>query len=292
MKPFYGAIMGDIAGSIYEFDNIKTKDFPLFDERCFYTDDSVMTLTIADALADEVVAGCFDTNSDDDWRRVFTEHMQRIGRRYPYCGYGSSFNGWLWEENPRPYNSCGNGSAMRVSAVAYFARSLEECERLARLTADISHDHPDGVAGALATAGAVYMALHGGTKAEIKAYVDKYYGEEVKRYTQEKGLPAFTLDEIRPLYSFDHYAGLCKGTVPFALEAFLESEDFEDCIRNTVSIGGDTDTLGAISGAIAEAYYGTPYAFIPAVLEELPPDLRPILDKLDDLDWPLHAKDE
>ena len=167
MKPFYGAIMGDIAGSIYEFDNIKTKDFPLFDERCFYTDDSVLTLAIADALADEAIAGRFDANTDEDWRRVFTEYMRRIGRNYPYSGYGSSFNGWLWSDDPQPYNSCGNGSAMRVSAVAHFARSMEECERLARLTAEVSHDHPDGVAGALATAGAVYLALHNGTKEDV-----------------------------------------------------------------------------------------------------------------------------
>ena len=123
-------------------------------------------------------------------------------------------------------------------------------------------------------------------KEEIKAYVDRFYADEVKSYMEKNGLSAFTLDEIRPLYSFDHYAGLCKGTVPFALEAFLESVDFEDCIRNTVSIGGDTDTLGAITGAIAEAYYGTPYTFIPAALEKLTRDLRAILEKLDDLDWP------
>jgi ADP-ribosylglycohydrolase len=288
----YGAIMGDTVGSVYEWHNIKTKDFPLFGSRCHFTDDSVLTVAVADALANEVEAGRFDTNTDEEWREVFGRYLHRYGNVFHGRGYGGGFRRWLHSDDPKPYNSCGNGSAMRVSAVAYFARSLEECERLARLTADVSHDHPDGVAGALATAGAVYLALHGGTKEEIKAYVDKYYGEEVKRYTQENGLSAFTLDEIRPLYSFDHYAGLCKGTVPFALEAFLESRDFEDCIRNTVSIGGDTDTLGAISGAIAEAYYGTPYAFIPAALEKLPPDLRAILDRLDDLDWPLNAKDK
>ncbi len=290
MKPFYGAIMGDIAGSIYEFDNIKTKAFPLFDERCFYTDVSVMTLAIADALADEVVAGRFDTNSDDDWRRVFTEHMQRIGRRYPYCGYGSSFNGWLWEEDPRPYNSCGNGSAMRVSAVAYFARSLEECERLARLSAEPTHNHPDGVAGAQATAGAVWLALHGGTKEAIKAYVDRFYGEEARAYAKRNGLSAFTLDEIRPLYTFDKYASICRGTVPFAVQAFLESESFEDCIRNTVSIGGDTDTLGAISGAIAEAYYGFPQEFVERIRGYLTEDILFTLDQIAGLDWPEGGK--
>ncbi len=286
VKAIYGAIIGDIVGSIYEFDNIKTKDFPFLTSRCFYTDDSVATLALADAMADAALDGSFDAKTDEDWRRAFTDSLRRFGRRHPYAGWGGHFNDWLWEDDYAPYNSCGNGSAMRVSAAAWFARSMEACERLARLTAEVSHDHPDGVAGAQATAGAVYLALHGGTKEDIAAYVDRYYGAERERYVKAHGLAAFTLDEIRPGYRFDHYAGLCKGTVPFAVQAFLESTDFEDCIRCTVSIGGDTDTLAAISGAIAEAYYGRPVAFIPAALDKLTPDLRAVLDKLDALAWP------
>ena len=286
VKAIYGAILGDIVGSVYEFDNIKTTDFPFLPRECYFTDDTVATLALADAMADAVSDGSFETKTDEEWRRVFTDRLRAFGRKYPYAGWGGHFAAWLRRKDYKPYNSCGNGSAMRVSACAYFARSLEECERLARLTAEVSHDHPDGVAGALATAGATYLALHGGTKEEIAAYVDRYYGAEKEKYVREQGLKAFTLDEIRPGYSFDHYAGLCCGTVPFAEEAFLESADFEDCIRLTVSIGGDTDTLGAISGAIAEAYYGRPEKFVEAARKKLTPDLLAVLDRLDALDWP------
>ena len=286
VQAIYGAIIGDIVGSVYEFHNIKTKDFPFFRQDCFFTDDTVATLALADVMADAVRDGSFDARTDEDWRRAFTDSLRAFGRRHPYAGWGGRFRRWLYRDGYEAYGSCGNGSAMRVSACAYFARSLAECERLARLTAEVSHDHPDGVAGAQATAGAVYLALHDGTKDEIAAYVDRYYGAEKEKYTQRHGLAAFTLDEIRPGYTFDRYAGLCKGTVPFAVEAFLESADFEDCIRNTVSIGGDTDSLGAVSGAIAEAYYGTPHPFLPAVREKLTPDLLAVLDKLDSLDWP------
>lgn len=286
VQAIYGAILGDIVGSIYEFDNIKTKDYPFLQKRCFFTDDTVATLALADVLADAVQDGSFDSKTDADWRRAFTDNLRSFGRKHPYAGWGSHFNDWLWKDDYGGYKSCGNGSAMRVSAAAWFARSIEECERLARLTAEVSHDHPDGVAGAQATAGAVYLALHDGTKEQIAAYVDRFYGAEKKEYVKKHGLAAFTLDEVRPGYRFDHYAGLCKGTVPFAVEAFLESTDFEDCIRCTVSIGGDTDSLGAVSGAIAEAYYGTPHAFVPAALDKLTPDLRAVLEKLDSLDWP------
>ena len=285
MKIMYGAIMGDIVGSVYEFDNIKTKDFPLFGQDCSFTDDTVLTVAVADALACEVELGRFDTNSDEDWRRVFGSYLHRYGRCFPGRGYGGGFRRWLRSNDPRPYNSCGNGSAMRVSAVGHFARSLEECERLARLSAEPTHDHPDGVAGAQATAGAVWLALHGGTKEKIAAYVDRYYGEEVKDYVRQNSLSAFTLDEIRPIYSFDKYASLCRGTVPFAVQAFLESESFEDCIRNTVSIGGDTDTLGAISGAVAEAFYGIPDEYVETVRGYLSDDILFTLDQIAGLDW-------
>ena len=298
MKVMYGAIMGDVVGSIYEFHNIKSKAFPLFRKECFFTDDTVLTLAIADALADEVLAGRFDSNTDEDWRRVFTEYMREIGQEYPFCGYGKRFITWLFSSRPKPYHSCGNGSAMRVSPVAYFARSLEECERLARLTAEPTHDHPDGIAGAQATAGAVYLALHGASKDEIKAYVDRYYADEVQRFVEEKGISEFTLATIRPRYRFDKYASVNRGTVPFAVQAFLESTPgknpqdpvsagLADTIRNTVSIGGDTDTLGAISGAIAEAYYGLGHKYAEGLRGFLDAELRAILDKLERLDWPV-----
>ena len=273
VKEFYGAIVGDIVGSIYEFANIKTKDFPMFQRQSFATDDSIMTLAILQALVDMVRCNKFDSATDDEWRELFKQSMQDVGRPYPLCGYGNRFRKWMYSDDPQPYNSCGNGSAMRVSPVAWFARSLEECERLACLTAEPSHNHPDGIAGAQATAGAVYLALHGATKDEIKSYVEKYYKI------------SFTLDEIRPNYVFDHFAATCAGTVPYAVEAFLESTDFEDCIRNTISIGGDSDTLAAISGAIAEAFYGVPTKYRGAVVGRLEPSLRSILTQLPVVDW-------
>jgi ADP-ribosylglycohydrolase len=279
----YGAIMGDIVGSIYEFHNIKKKEFPLFKESCFFTDDTVLTIAVADALANAVIDGSFDTNTDDDWRRIFRGYFLHYGKKYPYSGYGNRFLNWLMEDGPGPYGSAGNGSAMRVSPVAYFARSLEECERLARLTAEPTHDDPDGVAGAVATAGAIYLALHDASMRDILVYVGKFYGEEMKEYVTKNGLSSFTLNEIRPIYRFDKYASINRGTVPFALQAFLESKDFVDCIRNTVSIGGDTDTLCAISGAIAEAYYGFDHTYTSVVRNYLPTSIKAVLNKLDDI---------
>ena len=239
-----GAIIGDIVGSVYEFDNIKTKDFPLWDEKIgFFTDDSVMTIAVMDGLLHRNAA-----KNDADLMQFFEAYMRAWGQAYPGRGYGGHFAQWLYDEEMKPYYSCGNGSAMRVSPVAMAAKSLEEAEHLALLTALPTHNHPDGIAGAQATAGATYLALHGASKEEIKAYVERYYPLD------------FTLDEIRPSYHFGHREGLNKGTVPYAVEAFLESDSFEDCIRNIVSIGGDTDTLGAIGGAIAEGYYGVPEA--------------------------------
>ena len=195
-----------------------------------------------------------------------------LSGQYAGCGYGGRFFEWMYSDDPKPYHSYGNGSAMRVSPVAWFARSLEECERLARLTAEPTHDHPDGIAGAQATAGAVYLARHGADKAAIKAYVEKYYKID------------FTLDEIRDTYTFNE---ICAGTVPYAVEAFLESDSFEDCIRNTISIGGDSDTLAAVSGAIAEAYYGTPKLYYGTVINRLnrwSPGLCAILNRLEGIE--------
>lgn len=236
-----GTIIGDIVGSVYEFDNIKTKDFDLFPDDAFFTDDTVMTVAIMDTL------NHYGPDSPDAvLAREFMSRMRDFGRHFPNRGYGGSFEDWLNSRRPRPYYSCGNGSAMRVSPVALAARSLEDCERLARITAELTHNHPDGICGAQATAGAVYLAFQGAAKSEIRNYVRRFYDWD------------FTIDEIRPEYVFDHFAALCKGTVPYAVQCFLEADSFEDCIRNVISIGGDSDTLAAVAGPIAEGFFGIP----------------------------------
>lgn len=232
-----GAILGDIIGSPYEFDNIKTKDFPLFNRLSIFTDDTVLTIAVGKALVKWNRNG-----SIEKFKQILIDIMHQYGEEYPDCGFGGRFEDWVLSKSRKPYNSCGNGSAMRVSAVAWFATSLEETEELAKASAEVTHSHPDGIAGSCATAAAIYLAKTGKTKQEIKDYIEnKYYK-----------IP-FTLDEIRPTYEFEP---TCAGTVPQAIEAFYESSDFEDAIRNGVSVGGDSDTLCAITGAIAEAYYG------------------------------------
>lgn len=234
-----GAIIGDIVGSRFEFDNCRTKDFELFHKSCEFTDDTVMTLAIAKTLLK------FETITDiEDFKKRLVEVMHEVGLRYPYCGYGGRFIKWMFNNDTEPYNSYGNGSAMRVSPVAWFAKSLEECELLAAATAEITHNHPEGVKGAVSVAGAIYLAKTGHSMDEIKEYACKFYNFD------------FTLDEIRETYRFNE---TCQGTVPQAFEAFFESKDFEDAIRNAISIGGDSDTIAAITGSIADAYYGVDY---------------------------------
>lgn len=232
-----GAIIGDIVGSRFEWHNLKSKDFELFTSACHPTDDSVMTLAVANAFLN-----CASNYSDLPGRTV--ECMAALGKHYPRAGYGSSFRTWINSEDHRPYNSFGNGSAMRVSPCAYAAVTLDEALQFAEITAAVTHNHPDGVCGAKAVAGAIFLALHGSGKEQIKAFVE------------ENCYPLnFTLDEIRPAYTFDVS---CKGSVPQAIAAFLESSGFEDAVRCAVSIGGDSDTIAAITGSIAEAYYGVP----------------------------------
>ena len=231
-----GAIIGDIVGSRFEFDNHKSKEFELFSPECDFTDDSVMTLAVAKALAD------YDEITDyDEFKNHLVKVMHKVGGRYMGCGYGGRFYMWLKYACIEPYNSYGNGSAMRVSPVAWFASSLEECEKLAQATAEVTHNHPEGIKGAVSVAGAIYLARTGHTMDEIKEYVSKFYTID------------FTLDEIRPTYKFNE---TCQDTVPQAMQAFFESTSFEDAIRNGISIGGDSDTIAAITGSIAEAYYG------------------------------------
>ena len=235
-----GAIIGDIAGSVYEFDNYRGKDFVMFDDydggRCFATDDSIMTLAVAKAL--------LDAGEDGEGLAELTAYnMRKVGRPYPHCGYGGRFYDWMYDDSMGPYNSFGNGSAMRVSPVAYFARSLTQAEEFAEQTAAVTHNHPEGIKGAKVTAGLVYLALNGLNKNALRAYAEESYDLN------------FTLDEIRPTYRFNE---TCMETVPQAIVAFLESKDFEDAIRNAISIGGDSDTLAAITGGIAGAFYGVP----------------------------------
>lgn len=258
----YGAIIGDIVGSKYEFNNIKTKEFPLFSPGCDFTDDTIMTVAVAKAIL---------LRRDDLFRKKETgkpfqdtliQVMQDFGRRYPNPtgAYGGRFLNWLRQDDPKPYGSYGNGSAMRVSPCGLIAVTMEEALTLARASAVVSHDHPEGIKGAEAVAAAVFLAKSGKTKAEIGQYISEHY------YDLD-----FTLDSIRETYHFDVS---CQGSVPQAIVAFLESEDFEDAIRNVISIGGDCDTTGAITGSIAWIYYAGGYRSW--VQDEIPPSMRTI----------------
>ncbi len=240
-----GAIAGDIAGSPYEFDmyNIKTKEFEFMADvenhpKCRYTDDSVLTLAIAKALMESK-----KSNYDNLAERT-THWMRQLGNKYATKEYGGNFKEWLKNENMGPYNSCGNGAAMRVSAVGRVANSLEEVKKLSRIVTEVTHNHKEGIKGAEATAVAIYLARTGWQIPEIKYYINESY------YKMD-----FTLDEIRESY---RHVEICQKTVPQALEAFFESKNYEDAIRNAVSIGGDSDTIAAITGGIAEAYWNVP----------------------------------
>ena len=235
----YGAILGDIIGSPYEFDRgAKIKAFPLFIEKSRFTDDTVMTIAVADAL---LYAGKDAT--EDKICAAVTSSMQRWGRKYPKAGYGGKFREWLKENEPTPYGSFGNGSAMRVAAVGWLYDSIERTREIARWTADVTHNHAEGIKGAESVASAIYLARTGESKAAIKKYIEGEFGYNLSR----------NLKEIRPAYHMDV---TCQGSVPEAIIAFLESTDFEDTVRKAVSIGGDADTIACIAGSIAEAYYG------------------------------------
>ena len=248
----FGAILGDIIGSPYEFDmGDKTKNFPLFSKHSHFTDDSVMTIAVADALMESM------GQSNDEIKDTLTYSMQRWGRKYPNAGYGGMFYYWLKEKDPKPYNSFGNGSAMRVSSVGWLYDTLEETRHMARLTAEVSHNHPEGIKGAEATASAIFLARTGKSKDEIHDYIVKEFGYDLSR----------TCDEIRPTY---HHVETCQQTVPEAITAFLDGLDFEDVIRTAVSLGGDCDTLTCIAGGIAEAYYGIPDELRTECIDRLP----------------------
>ena len=260
----YGAILGDIIGCPYEFDRgEKTKDFPLFSKGCEFTDDSILTLAVAEALMDVPAEA-----SDYDVRVSVIKRMRFHGKHYPGAGWGLRFARWLRSSHPEPYFSCGNGSAMRVSAAGWLFDDLDTVRRMARLSADVTHDHPEGIKGAEAIACAIYLARTGSTKEEIKDFIETIFDYELSR----------TCDEIRPGY---HHVETCQETVPEAITAFLEGESFEDVIRTAVSLGGDCDTLTCIAGSMAEAFYGVPEDLKQKARAYLTPDLLEILNRFD-----------
>ena len=261
----YGAILGDIIGSPYEFDmGDKTKDFPLFSKRSEFTDDSVMTIAVAEAFLDVLEANA--KPSDDVIKELLVCKMKKYGKLYPNAGYGGRFSWWLRTDNSEPYNSFGNGSAMRVSSVAWLFNSIETVRHAARLSAEVTHNHLEGIKGAEATASAIYLARTGHSKDEIRQYIENEFDYVLNR----------TCDEIRPDY---HHVESCMETVPEAITAFLEGESFEDVIRIAVSLGGDCDTLTAIAGSIAEGFYGVPEELKTECMSRLPDDLKVIVQR-------------
>lgn len=259
-----GAILGDMIGAPYEFDRSpKVKEFPLFSRGTKFTDDSVMTVAVADALIN-VNDGADDTGI----KKALVDSMQKWGHRYPNAGYGGMFYRWLRTSDPKPYGSYGNGSAMRVSAAGWLYDTLEETRRIARLSAEVTHNHPEGVKGAEAIASAIFMARMGRSKDEIKAFIVREYGYDLTR----------TCDEIRPGY---HHVETCQQTVPEALTAFLEGEAFEDVVRTAVSLGGDCDTLTCIACSVAEAFYGVPEFMRIECLRRLPEDMAGVIEEFE-----------
>ena len=255
----YGTIFGDIAGSTYEFRACKNYKFTTVPEKSHFTDDTTMTLAVASWLM-----------KDPDDLEVLVKEMQFFGNRYPKAGYGGMFRKWLIAEYPKPYNSFGNGSAMRVSPCAWVAKSLDEALFLAEKSAIVTHNHPEGVKGAQAVAAAIWMARNGSTKEEIKAYIESTFEYNLSR----------TIKEIKESgYDFD---STCQGSVPESIIAFLEGNDYEEVIRLAIYLGGDADTQAAIAGSIAEAFYDMPVRFIGDVEKRLDKYLLSVLNKFNE----------
>ena len=257
-----GAIAGDIIGAPYEFNNIKTTVFDIFNKKTSFTDDTVMLLANAKWLIDSL------QNPDKYSMDKLEEFMVEFGQKYPNRGYGGMFRRWLFQDKSIkriPYNSYGNGSAMRVIPVGWAFETLEETMQVAKISAEITHNHIEGIKGAQATAAAIFLARNGKSKEEIKSFIEQTFDYNLNR----------TCDEIRPHYTFNE---TCQRTVPEAIIAFLESSGFENAIRLAVSLGGDSDTLACITGGIAEAFYGIPEPFISFVIYFLTEDLKTVLD--------------
>ena len=254
-KTIIGAIAGDVIGSVYEWHNVKVTDFNLFNSNCDFTDDSVLTIAIADCILHH---------------KDFAKTTWEYGRKFRGRGYGGSFREWLKSENPKPYGSYGNGSAMRVSAVGFAFDDSAKVMEVAKQTAEFTHNHPEGVKGAQATAIAILMARQGKSKQDIKKYISETFNYNLD----------FTLDCIRATYKFDE---TCQGSVPQAIVSFLESTDFESAIRLAISIGGDSDTIACITGGIASAFYKEiPTEILDFVNSKLPTEFIEILNKFDE----------
>ena len=250
----FGAIIGDVIGSIYERNNIKTTDFPLFDERSRFTDDTVLTIAVADSILNNI---------------EFGKSLKRWASKYPNAGYGYRFKNWFQSDYTKPYNSWGNGSAMRVSPVGFAFKTMDDVLKAAKKSAEVTHNHPEGIKGAQATAAAIYMARSSASKEEIKQYIEETFNYNLSR----------SVDEIRPNYRFDVS---CQGSVPETIIAFLESSDFENAVRLAISLGGDSDTIACITGGISQAFYKT----IDPELEnfvraKLPPEMIEIIDQFE-----------
>ena len=259
-----GAIIGDIVGSVYEIKNNKTKKFKLFENNSTYTDDTIMTCAIGLASMDY-----YQNSNQKLFKQNCIKYMKLLGRMYPNAGYGGTFIRWIFSSNLGPYNSYGNGSAMRVSSVADVANSLEEAEILAEISASVTHNHPEGIKGAKAVAGAIWLAKNDYSKKEIYDYINRNY------YKLN-----FKIDDIRESYKFDVS---CQGSVPQAIQCFIESENFEDCIRNAISLGGDSDTIAAISGSIAGKFYEIPNELIESAQNYLDNNLKLIVNRYNKL---------
>ena len=258
-KGIIGAIIGDIVGSRFEFNNYRSTNFQLFNDNCFFTDDSVMTIAVADWI----------TNKSKTPKQL-SSYMREWGRKYPNRGYGGMFFRWLFSREILPaYNSFGNGSAMRVSPCGFFADTLREALELSKISAEVTHNHPEGVKGAQSVAAAIYLAKKGYTKESIKEYIEHNFHYDLNR----------TCDEIRKVYKFNE---TCQETCPEAIIAFLESYDYESAIKLGISIGGDSDTIGAITGSIAAAFYGIPDSIIENVKKFIPSDFIEIIEKFEE----------
>ena len=263
----YGALLGDMIGAPYEFDRgDKTKEFPLFSKGSVYTDDSVMTIAVAEALLDAREKGV--ETDESAVKGLLVNSMKRWGRKYPDAGYGGRFIWWLMLKDSSPYGSYGNGSAMRVSSAGWLYDDLDTTRKVAAWTAEVTHNHPEGIKGAEATAGAIFMARNHASKEEIRDYIVSEFGYDLSR----------TCDEIRPGY---HHVESCQETVPEAITAFLEGNDFEDVIRTAVSLGGDCDTLTCIAGSIAEAFYGVPVGMMAECQSRMKEDMEQVMDRFD-----------
>ena len=257
----YGAIIGDVVGRVFEFHSTKDKNFRWMNPDSRPTDDSVMTAAVAEVLLD-----LDGSELEEEIKDRFVESMRRWGAKYPGAGYGGRFNGWLRAAGTEPYNSLGNGSAMRVSPCGWLYDDMETTRRMARLSAEVSHNHPEGIKGAESVAAAIFMARNGASKEEIKEYVEREFGYDLNR----------TCADIRPGYSFDV---TCQGSVPESIIAFMDGNSYEEVVREAVSLGGDADTQGAIAGSIAEAFYGIPDEMIKEAKTRIYDDMQEVVDR-------------